>query len=286
MKMLNFNVGGNPHATPASPLFCRFTGLPLVAMSTRYTLLVAATFVLMTGTLWAQTATPARASIASVMWKWTPMLWQGFTLNLIMSALAMIGGTVIGIFLGLAQVSAHKPVSTGARWLTQILRNAPWLVAIFYAMYMLPYEMRIGSTLIKFPDWVKATLGFSLPVIANVSEIVRGGIMSIPVQQWEAARSLAFTRRQTLWMIVLPQCAKRMLPPWMNLYSILTMATVLANVVGVSEALTMAREILASERRSDLLLPMYGYVLVWFFIYVYPIGRLTTWLERKWAVKE
>ncbi|MEO8278474.1 MAG: amino acid ABC transporter permease [Ideonella sp.] len=267
-------------------LFCRYTGLPKVGMSTRYTLLVAATFVLMTGTLWAQTTDPLRASIASVMWKWTPMLWQGFQLNLVMSALAMIGGTIVGAFLGLAQVSPHRGISRVARFITQVLRNAPWLVAIFYAMYMLPYEVQIGTTIVKFPDWFKATLGFSLPVIANVSEIVRGGISSIPVQQWEAARSLAFTRRQTLWMIVLPQCAKRMLPPWMNLYSLLTMATVLANVVGVSEALTMAREILASERRSDLLLPMYGYVLVWFFIYVYPIGRLTAWLERKWAVKE
>ncbi len=269
-----------------SDLFCRYTGLPVLAMSTRYTLLVIACFVLMSGTLWAQTTEALRPSIASVMWKWTPMLWQGFTLNLVMSALAMVGGTVVGVFLGLGQVSATRSVSRSARFVTQVLRNAPWLVAIFYAMYMLPYEVRIGSTIIKFPDWFKATLGFSLPVIANVSEIVRGGISSIPVQQWEAARSLSFTRRQTLWMIVLPQCAKRMLPPWMNLYSILTMATVLANVVGVSEALTMAREILASERRSDLLLPMYGYVLVWFFIYVYPIGRLTAWLERKWAVKE
>ena len=49
---------------------------------------------------------------------------------------------------------------------------------------------------------------------------------------------LAFSRRQTLWEIILPQCVKRMLPPWMNLYAILTMATVLASIVGVSEMLT------------------------------------------------
>lgn len=258
------------------------------SISTRPILMIMAAVAaaLLGGSLWAQAADPGRPSIPSVMWKWTPMLFQGFLLNLLMSALAMLGGTVVGIFLGLAQVSVHPPARRAASLLTQVLRNAPWLVAIFYAMYMVPYEIQVGGMLIKIPDWMKATLGFSLPVIANVSEIVRGGISSIPVQQWEAARSLAFTRRQTLWMIVLPQCAKRMLPPWMNLYSILTMATVLANVVGVSEAMTMTREILASERRSDLLLPMYGYILVWFFIYIYPISRLTLWLERKWAIKE
>ena len=56
-------------------------------------------------------------------------------------------------------------------------------------------------------DWVKATFGFSLPVMANVAEIVRGAVRSVPNTQWEAAESLAFTRRQTMWRIILPQCA-------------------------------------------------------------------------------
>ena len=60
--------------------------------------------------------------------------------------------------------------------------------------------------------------------MANVSEIVRGAVQSIPSGQWESAEALAFTRRQTLWMIILPQCVKRMLPPWMNLYAILVVA--------------------------------------------------------------
>ncbi len=81
---------------------------------------------------------------------------------------------------------------------------------------------------IPLPDWVKATVGFSLPVMANVAEIVRGAVRSVPSTQWEAAESLAFTPRQTMWRIILPQCVKRMLPPWMNLYSLVTMATVQA----------------------------------------------------------
>src|SRR3546814_13236491 len=78
--------------------------------------------------------------------------------------------------------------------------------------------------------------------MANVSEIVRGAVVSLPSGQWEAAESLAFSRCQTLWEIILPQCVKRMLPPWMNLYAILTMATVLASIVGVSEMMKIGRE--------------------------------------------
>ena len=85
-------------------------------------------------------------------------------------------------------------------------------------------------------------------------------------------------------MIILPQCIKRMLPPWMNLYAILTMATVLASIVGVSEVMTLTGEVLAPRTGPRLLLPFYGYVLIWFFLYCYPIARWTVRLERKFAV--
>jgi polar amino acid transport system permease protein len=152
-------------------------------------------------------------------------------------------------------------------------------------MFLLPFELSIFGLKIPFPDWFKAILGLSLPVMANVSEIVRGAVRSLPSGQWEAAESLAYTRRQTLWLIILPQCVKRMLPPWMNLYSILTMATVLASIVGVSEVMTLTGRALSAEGgRPELLAPFYGFVLLLFFVYCYPIARFTVWLEQKFAV--
>ena len=62
-------------------------------------------------------------------------------------------------------------------------------------------------------------------------------------------------------MVILPQCVKRMTPPWMNLYAILTVATPLTSVVGVSEAMTFTGDILSSEGRTELLIPMYLYLL-------------------------
>ena len=88
------------------------------------------------------------------------------------------------------------------------------------------------------------------------------------------------------YRFILPQCVKRMLPPWMNLYAILTMATVLASVVGVSEVMTLTGEVLSAEGgRTDLLVPFYSYILLWFFIYCYPIALLTVRIERRFAVK-
>ena len=224
-------------------------------------------------------------SIIKTILIWTPLLLKGFGFNILISFMSMAIGTVIGSVLGVLQISLLPPIRLSSRFLTQFFRNSPWLVLLFYCMFMLPFEITIGGLRIPFPDWIKAVIGLSLPVMANVSEIVRGAVNSIPSGQWEASESLAFTRRQQIWLIILPQCYKRMLPPWMNLYAILTMATVLASIVGVEEVMTLAGQVLAADGRPELLVPIYSFVLVWFFAYCYPIARLTIRLEKKFALK-
>ena len=223
-------------------------------------------------------------TIVETLWKWTPLLLRGFVFNLAISVIAMAAGTLAGIFLGFAQISPLSLVRKSAWFLTHFFRNAPWLVLLFYCMFLLPFQVTVFGVTIPLPDWVKATFGLSLPVMGNVSEILRGAMQSIPTAQWESASSLAFTRRQTVWMIIFPQCIKRMLPPWMNLYSILTMGTVLVSIVGVAEMMTLTRLALSAENRPGLLLAFYSYVLFWFFIYCYPIARWTVRLEAKYAV--
>ena len=226
----------------------------------------------------------AQMSIPKTILVWTPLLLKGFGFNILISFMSMAIGTLIGSVLGVLQISLLPPVRLTSRWLTQFFRNSPWLVLLFYCMFMLPFEISIGGLRIPFPDWIKAVIGLSLPVMANVSEIVRGAINSIPSGQWEASESLAFNRRQQIWLIILPQCYKRMLPPWMNLYAILTMATVLASIVGVEEVMTLAGQVLAAEGRPELLVPIYSFVLLWFFAYCYPIARWTIRLEKKFAL--
>ena len=90
-----------------------------------------------------------------------------------------------------------------------------------------------------------------------------------------------------MFQIILPQCIKRMLPPWMNLYSLITMSTVTASVVGVSEMLTMTAQVHAAEgSRPELLAPLYSFAMLCFFVYAYPIGKWTEYLERKYQVKD
>jgi len=226
------------------------------------------------------------ASALEVLLRWMPLLLKAFVFNIAISVLAMAVGTATGTVLGIGQLSGSRAVHAVSWLVTQFFRNAPWLVLLFFAMFLLPFEISVGSVSVALPDWVKATIGLALPVMANVSEIVRGAVRSLPSGQWEAAESLAYSPRQTLWLIILPQCIKRMLPPWMNLYAILTMATVLASVVGVSEIMTTTGQVLASEGgRPDLLAPLYAFVLLLFFVYCYPIARWTVRLESRFSVK-
>jgi polar amino acid transport system permease protein len=227
---------------------------------------------------------PGTPSILATILRWTPLLAQGFALNIAMSFLAMAIGTALGLALGLGLIAVTRPVQAISWLITQFFRNAPWLVLLFYCILLMPFEMRIGGVIVPLPGWAKSTAGLALPVMANVAELVRGAVQSIPSGQWEAAEALAFTRLQTLRLVILPQCVKRMTPPWMNLYAIVVVATPLTSIVGVSEAMTLTGDVLSSEGRPELLVPMYLYLLSWFFIYCYPIARATVALERRFQV--
>ena len=227
------------------------------------------------------------ADAVEALWRWLPFLVShGFALNILISFFTMLIGTIAGILVGLGQVSPLRALSKFSWFITQLFRNSPWLVLLFIVMLAFPFEIEFAGQIFLIPDWIKAVFGLSLPIMANISEIVRGGIQSVPTGQWEAAESLAFTRRQILWQIILPQCFKRMIPPWMNWYAILTMATPLVSLLGVEELVTLSRQAMESEdNHPELLMPFFGFALVIFFLYCYPIAKWTVRLEQKFAIK-
>lgn len=219
--------------------------------------------------------------------RWMPFLFgKGFLFNVIISFLAMALGTLAGALAGLGLIARLAPL----RWLIQgyvsFFRNAPWLVLLFIILLAFPFQFTLFGQTYPLPGWVKTVIGLAFPLSANIAEVVRGAIQSVPTAQWEAAESLGFTRRQTIWQIILPQCFKRMLPPWMNWYAILTMSTPLCSLLGVDEIISLTRQAMEAEgNRPELLMPFYGFALCLFLAYCYPIARFTLWLERRVAVK-
>lgn len=224
-----------------------------------------------------------KSPVFAALYEWSPALAVGFGQNILISLLAIAIGSVLGLLIGALGVSPLWITRLPARIWVQVFRNAPWLVLIYFTTYVFPFELHIGTSWIAFPDWVKVTIGLALPASANVAEIFRGAIGSIPSTQWEASRSLAFTRGQIFRSIILPQCFKRMLPPWMNLYAVITMGTALASLVGVHDLIDTAQIASNTVNRTGFTVLIYFSVLALFFFYCYPISRLTQHLERRYA---
>lgn len=221
--------------------------------------------------------------LLSTLGNWLPHLAQGFAMNVLISVLAVALGTLGGIVLGGLELSPFALLRRPTQWFVQIFRNAPLLVMVYFSSYIFPFEINIQHHYIPFPDWLKATLGLALPASAYVAEIVRGAVRSISTAQWQSAKALGFRRVQTLRWVILPQCVKRALPPWMNLYATVTMGTTLSSLVGVADLLNAANDASTAVHSTNFTIAIYLSILVWFFLYCYAISAATKAIERKYA---
>lgn len=111
--------------------------LPRLDLDWRWGVALAIIVLLAAGVAEAQSV-PGQESVFAAMAKWAPLVGKGFLLNIAISLVAITCGTVLGLFLGLAQISLLLPVRAGSWFLTQFFRNAPWLVLLFYCIFMLP----------------------------------------------------------------------------------------------------------------------------------------------------
>jgi polar amino acid transport system permease protein len=222
-------------------------------------------------------------SLGRLLLEWLPYLARGFAMNILISVLAMALGTLAGIVLGAMELAPVRLVRAAAIAYVQVFRNAPHLVLIFATTYIFPFEIVAFGHYVPFPDWVKAVIGLAIPASAHTAEITRGALQSIPTPQWDAAKGLGFSRIEALRFIILPQCLRRALPPWMNLYASICMGTALASLVGVHELLHAATDASTAVSRTDFTVLTYVTVLFAFFLFCYPVSRLTQRLERRLA---
>ncbi|MGB2304193.1 MAG: ABC transporter permease subunit, partial [Candidatus Puniceispirillales bacterium] len=90
----------------------------------------------------------------SALVRWMPFLLKsGFLFNVIISLFAMLIGTVLGIVLGLGQISKNRIIRQFSWFITQLFRNSPWLVLLFIVLLAFPFEVTIFGILIPIPDW-------------------------------------------------------------------------------------------------------------------------------------
>lgn len=186
-------------------------------------------------------------------------------------------GVVLGVLLCLPSGRRTNLVRWGLTAYLQLFRGLPVLVTLFIVFFVSPsFGRQMGST-------VAAIVGLTLWGSANVMEVVRGAVRSIPTAQFEAVTALGFGWTSAMRLVILPQAQRRMLPPIVNLVVDLIQATTLAFLIGVVEVLQKSRQAVEFYQLSagdGHATPIFAGVLLFFFLICYPLTVLAGRIER------
>ena len=135
-----------------------------------------------------------------------------------------------------------------------------------------------GATGITIPDFAAGIITLTLNASAYIAEIVRGGIIAVPVGQMEASRSLGLSYGRTMQKIILPQAIKIMIPSFVNQFVISLKDTTIISVIGVVELLQTGKIIVASTLQSTY---VYFIIAVMYLIIITALTRIAKLLEKK-----
>ncbi len=205
----------------------------------------------------------------------------GLERTVILAGLTVLAGSILGTVIGISSLIRHPLVRIPVRVYIEVWRGLPSLLTLFFAFFGLP---KLG---IDVPTFLAAVIGLTLWSSANIAEIVRGAVQSIPVQQHEAAAALGFNPARAMLFVVLPQALRRLLPPLVGQLTVVIQSTTLASIVGVLEVLESAnRSIgrLTTLEGDPHSIPILAAVMGAFFVICFPISRLASWLQRRLVV--
>lgn len=170
-------------------------------------------------------------------------LWNGLLLTIFMASISITLSFPLGIIFALGRQSSLPVVKFFSVAYIEIFRGLPLVGILFAAQVMLP--------LILPGDWridrvVRAIAGLTIFTSAYLAEAIRGGLQAIPKGQGEAASALGLNTPLSLYLIIMPQALRSVIPALMNLFLSLFKDTSLLAVVGLVELTGISRNILAN----------------------------------------
>jgi polar amino acid transport system permease protein len=199
-------------------------------------------------------------------------LLQGALWTLVLSAIAMVGGGIVGFAVALARIAPSRTVRLLALGYVGLVQGTPLLVIMFLTFFGLP---ALG---LRITPLAAASVSLTIYVAAYLGEIWRGCIESVPRPQWEAAEGLALSRTQRMLRVILPQAIRIATPPTVGFVVQIIKNTSLASVVGFVE-LARSGQIINNSLFEPFLI--YAIVAVLYFCLCYPVSRLSRRLEER-----
>lgn len=192
--------------------------------------------------------------------------------TLALSAIAFVGGGLVGLLLLVARLARWPGAGRGVALYVQLFQGTPLLMQLFLAYFGLAL---LG---VQTSAWVSAALALTLYASAFLTEIWRGCVAAIPRGQWEAAQSLALSFPEQLRHVVLPQALRIAVPPTVGFLVQVIKGTALASVIGFIE-LTKAGNMIANATFRPF--TVFGVVALGYFLICWPVSAWARSLERR-----
>lgn len=210
------------------------------------------------------------------------IITTGLVNTLWFTAVAFIGGLLLGIVLALMKLSEIGPFRWIATAWIELFRGLPAILTIFAIAFILPIGLGVPGTKLGGPV-VLGLVGLILVASAYMAETIRAGIQAVPKGQTEAARSLGMSPMKTTFWIVVPQGFRIIIPPLTNEFVLLLKDTSLLFIAGSfiwsKELTTFARDA-ATQNANGTPLIM---AAILYLIVTIPLTRFSAWLERRMA---
>lgn len=205
-----------------------------------------------------------------------PTFLRGFGVTIALLGIAGSGALVIGTLVAAMRISPVGSLRGFATVYTEILRNTPLTLVLFFCAFILPY---LG---VRIDFFVLAAIGLTAYTSPFVAEAVRSGVNGVPVGQAEAARSIGLGFGQTLGLVVMPQAIRMVVPPLINVLIALTKNTSVAGAFFVKELFASAQDVI--NIRGDQVFAILIAVAIFYLIVTITLGRFAAVVEKRVAV--
>lgn len=206
-------------------------------------------------------------------------LLKGLGVTLEISLFSALFSIPLGVLFGMFMRRKGMLSRVISRLYLDFIRIMPQLVLLFIV-----YFGSARAFAVNFSGEVASVFVFVLWGTAEMGDLVRGAIDSIPGHQWESAKALGLSRGQTERYIILPQTVRRLIPLSMNLLTRMVKTTSLVVLIGVVEVLKVGQQIIDTNRFQypTAALPIYGVIFFLYFLVCWPISIAARKLEKKW----
>lgn len=206
-------------------------------------------------------------------------LLEGLGVALEISLIAVLVSIPLGIILGVMMAGNNRLIKAILRLYLEFIRIMPQLVLLFLLFF--------GTT--RAFGWdisgeLAAIIVFILWGAAEMSDLVRGALISIPKHQYESGEALGLTNAQIYFYIIIPQAVRRLIPLSINLITRMIKTTSLILMIGVVEVLKVGQQIIEANRMvsPNAAFGIYLTILLMYFFACWPISMLAGYLEKKW----